>query len=79
MLDANDIQVLRNMFGEFGKGIEKRFDEKIDGLRAEIKKDLKILRTEIRDDIIDVIEDNIQPQFNRLNARVSRLERIVLA
>lgn len=74
MLDAKDIQVLREMLEEFGM----EFDRKLAGLRSEIKKDLEILRTEIRDDIIDVIEDNIQPQCNRLNARVTRLERIIL-
>jgi hypothetical protein len=78
MLDANDIQVLRSMFGEFEEKIDKKFDRKLDALRVEIKKDLGVLRIEIRDDVIAVIEDNIQPQLNQLNARVTRLERMIL-
>lgn len=85
MLDANDIQVLREMFSAQDDKFEKRFvaldgkieglDQKIDGLREEFLTAMEKGFSKMRDEIIDVIEDNIQPQFNTLNARVTRLER----
>ena len=96
MLDASDIQVLREMFSAQDEKFEKRFvalDRKIDLFREGVDQRIEILDQKIdrvreelivtmekgfssmRDEIIDVIEDNIQPQFNTLNARVTRLER----
>ncbi|MFA6018141.1 MAG: hypothetical protein WCT28_03600 [Patescibacteria group bacterium] len=86
MFDANDIKVLREMFGEQDKKIEKRFnliekrldnlDERVDSVREEILVKMEKGFSQLRDDIIDVIEDNIQPQLNSHNARIIRLERL---
>jgi predicted nucleic acid-binding Zn-ribbon protein len=74
MLDKDDVRVLEKMFEKQ----EQKFDVKLEEVRGEIH----ALRSEMyqgfekmRDDIIDVIEQNIQPQFTSLNARVTRLER----
>lgn len=126
MLDASDIQVLRQMFDEqevrIDQKFEKRFvaldqkidlfregldqkidfvyesldkkiggvyeslnqkidnvhvglDQKIDRVRGELIATMEKGFSNMRDEILDVIEDNIQPQFNTLNARVTRLER----
>ena len=82
MLDANDIQVLRQMFNEqevrLDQKFEKRFialDQKIDDVRKELLAAMEKGFSSMRDEILDVIEDNIQPQFNTINARITRLER----
>lgn len=78
MLDASDIQVLREMFSAQDDKLEKRFsalDQKIDRVREELIATMENGFSSMRNEIIDVIEDNIQPQFNTLNARVTRLER----
>ena len=65
MLDAQDIQVLRELFREEGTHIEVRIEE--------------IIRKEcntVRQDVIDVLNMNIIPQLNRFDARITRLERL---
>lgn len=78
MLNASDIQVLREMFSAQDDKLEKRFsalDQKIDRVREELIATMENGFSSMRNEIIDVIEDNIQSQFNTLNARVTRLER----
>ena len=65
MLDANDIQTLREMFREEGERIETRIGETI---RKECNA--------VRQDVIDVLNMNIIPQLNRFDARITRLERL---
>ena len=84
------VGVMREMFGEFEGRIEKRFDKKLDEKLLEqdqkFERRLELLEQRlgntirkecdrVRQDIIDVIDDNVQPQFTALNARVTRLER----
>lgn len=82
MLDADDIQVLRQMFSEQEARLDQKIDfvyeslnQKIDSVRGELLAAMEKGFSSMRNEIIDVIEDNIQPQFNTLNARVTRLER----
>lgn len=91
MLDTQDIQVLREMFGEMlGKNNVILRDEML-GIRDEIlvkmHEELYSVRDEIYtkiheearavcDDIIEVINDGVLPQIDRLNIRVTRLERM---
>ena len=65
MVDANDIQVLRELFREEGAHIEARISETI---RKECNT--------VRQDVIDVLNMNIIPQLNRFDARITRLERL---
>jgi hypothetical protein len=54
------------MHQEFGK-VREEFTK----VREEMTLGFKL----VRDDIIDVIDQNIQPQLTSLTARVTRLER----
>jgi len=83
MFDADEIRVLREMFVEqddrLSQKFERRFneqDDKIDHFREEIVIKMEKGFSQLRDDIIDVIEDNIQPQLNSHNSRIIRLERL---
>lgn len=78
--------VLQEVLKEFGVGIETRIEKKIDGLRAdmqqefakarnETRQELAKIRIKIRDDIIDVIDQNIQLQITSAVSRITRLER----
>ena len=90
MLDAKDIQVLRDMFTEQDVRIEQRLetkleqkleqklDQKLSAFRDEILERVSVqLHTElykVRNDIIDVI-NGVLPQIDGLDRRVHRLER----
>lgn len=91
MLDTQDIQMLREMFVENNQLIfvrmDQKIDSKIDGLRDEMDTRQDALKTwmetllhrelcSMRDDIIEVINDGILPEIERLNIRVTRLERM---
>lgn len=94
MLDTQDIQVLREMFGESEARMIGRIDSvrdemivRIDGARDETVGRMDNIRDEIlkkmheelrsvRNDIIEVINDGVLPQIDRLNIRVTRLERM---
>lgn len=90
MLDAKDIQVLQDMFvGQdvridqrldqkfttFRDEMFERMDQKIDGLRDELSAKITQECSRVREDVIDVINTGIHPQIDKLNHRVSRLER----
>ncbi len=82
MFDANDIQVLRDMFAEQDARIDHRLDQKLDQklsvfrdeilekVSAELHRELY----NVRNDIIDVI-NGVLPQIDSIDRRVSRLER----
>lgn len=82
MLDAKDIQVLRDMFTEQDVRIEQRLETKLEQklsvFRDEILERVSVqLHTElhkVRNDIIDVI-NGVLPQIDGLDRRVHRLER----
>lgn len=87
MLDANDIQVLREMFKEEGVRLEAGLDQKLEKQGAKLEKRLNTLEhnltvkiaqecDRVRNDVIDVINMNIIPQLNRFDARITRLERL---
>jgi hypothetical protein len=83
MLDANDIQVLREMFAEQEVRIEQRIEAKLDQkldqklsvFRDEIFAKIHSEVTQVRDDIIDVINNGVLPQIDALDRRMLRLER----
>lgn len=79
MLDASDIRLLEHMFTVKFEEQEKKFDHKLEirlgELEVRIGQKIRQECDRVRQDIIDVIDDNIQPQINALAARVSRLER----
>jgi hypothetical protein len=70
MLDANDIQVLREMFVEQ----DVRLVTKMTEFHGELRKELHRELHKVRNDIIDVI-NGVLPQIDGLDRRVSRLER----
>jgi hypothetical protein len=80
MLDANDIQVLRKMFAETEQGLGQRLGQKIAEECEKVRADLTLKITQecdrVRDDVIDVMNMNVIPQLGRLEARVTRLERL---
>ncbi len=69
MLDTQDIQVLREMFAENNVILEDRIMGRVETL---LQKELR----SVRNDIIEVINDGVLPQIDRLNIRVTRLERM---
>ncbi len=82
MLDASDIQVLRDMFAEQDVRIDKKFgffrdeilvtmDEKLETLRDEIFAKMHAELHQVRDDIAEVIDSGLFPQVNGLDRRVS--------
>ena len=89
MLDANDVRMFEQMFdqklGEVRSEIQglrsemhQGFDEvgkEFMKVRAEMARGFEKVRIEIRDDIIDVIDQNIQPQLTSAVSRITRLER----
>jgi len=76
MLDTQDIQALREMFGEMlGKNTVILRDE-MHAMRDEILAKVCEEVRSVRDDIIEVINDGVLPQIDRLNIRVTRLERM---
>ncbi len=76
MLDTQDIQVLREMFGELIGESEVRMMSRIDGMKGWMEALLQKELRSVRDDIIEVINDGVLPQINQLNVRVTRLERM---
>ncbi|MEK7632388.1 MAG: hypothetical protein AAB473_01195 [Patescibacteria group bacterium] len=109
MLDTQDIQVLREIFGEMlGKnnvilrdemfavrdemigridgardemigridGTRDEMTGRIDGMKGWMETLLQKELRSVRDDIIEVINDGVLPQIDRLNIRVTRLERM---
>lgn len=87
MLDTQDIQVLREMFAEnnvilrnemFGirDEILVKMHEELYSVRDEIYTKIHEEVRAVRDDIIEVINDGVLPQIDRLNIRVTRLERL---
>lgn len=88
MLDANDVRVLEKMFSELrGEMQELRGEmhQGFDEVRKEfvrVQQEFGKVRNEmargfekVRDDIIDVIDENIQPQLTSSVSRITRLER----
>lgn len=61
---------------EFAK-VRSETRQEFERVRAENKQELAKVRIEIRDDIIDVIDQNIQPQITSAVSRITRLERKV--
>lgn len=90
MLDAKDVQLLGDILDQRLEGQDARFDQKLEKLERRIDDSINVkiaeLREEmnrgfekVRDDVIDALDQNIQPQLTSLAARVTRLERRVAA
>ena len=71
MLDAKDIQLLQGMF----EAQEIRIQFQIHTVRDEIINRLNTEMHTVRDDIIDVNNNGVLPQIEKLDHRVTRLER----
>jgi hypothetical protein len=74
MLDASDIQVLRDMFAEQDVRMDGRLSVLRDEILEKVSTELHRELYKVRNDIIDVI-NGVLPQIDGIDRRVSRLER----